>query len=109
MGRMITCIYTGDCSCGHISLVVESYEYSGDGTFRLEINKVENEDGGPVVYVGKRYTLRGMESDNDATVWQLVAGGKTFNFLYDRDADILALLGDKCEKNSVSCILKRSI
>lgn len=108
LGRMVTRIYEGRCSDKHYSLTVESYEHSGDGTFRLEINKTESEDG-PVVYVGKRYTLRGMEGDNDATVWQFVAeGGETFDFLYDGDADALALLGDKCEKSCVSCTLERS-
>lgn len=108
LGRMVTRIYEGRCSDKHYSLTVESYEHSGDGTFRLEINKTESEDG-PVVYVGKRYTLRGVEGDNDATLWQFVAdGGETFDFLYDGDADTLALLGDKCEKSCVSCTLERS-
>lgn len=45
---------------------------------------------------GRRYTLRGTASDNDAVVWQLAGeGGRIWNFLYDdRNLTLTLLDGD---------------
>lgn len=48
---------------------------------------------------GRRYTLRGMAGDENATVWQLVAdNGNTFNFQFEREKNALTLLNNKLER-----------
>lgn len=78
-------------------LTLRSPEHSGDGTFRLEQTYIEAENGKDVSFVteGRRYTLRGIPGDNDATVWQCVADGnkETTDFLVENDSTLL-LLGD---------------
>ena len=104
LGGMITRIYesAGPSEADvRYRLTVENREHSGDGTFRMEITGCKPEDGGcgQSVYSGKRYTLRGTDGDNDATIWQFVAeGGETFNFQYDESEDTLTTLDDKREK-----------
>lgn len=68
-------------------------EHSGDGRFLLRLTYPDSER----VYTGRRYTQRGIPSDNDATVWQLVAddGTSTFNFLYKAGDNTLVPLNDK--------------
>ena len=78
-------------------------EHSGDGTFQLQMTYLEAEDGKDVTfsYTGRRLTLRGIPSDADATVWQLLVDGKekdVFNFLREDD-QTLTLLNKDFEKN----------
>lgn len=83
------------------SLAVHSREHSGDGTFRLVMTYIEAEDGRDVSYAysGRRYTLRGMAGDDNATVWQFVAdNGEIFNFQYDSGGNTLTLLNAEFER-----------
>lgn len=85
----------------HYLLTVRNREYSGDGMFMLITTYLEAENGEDesFEYIGKRYTLRGMANNNDATVWQLKAEeGTIFNFLYDSNENTLTLLNDNLEK-----------
>ena len=64
---------------------------------------LEAEDGKDITfsYTGRRLTLRGIPSDADATVWQLLVDGKekdVFNFLREDD-QTLTLLNKDFEKN----------
>lgn len=82
-------------------LTLHSREHSGDGTFRLVMTYLEAEDGKDMsyAYTGRRYTLRGMAGDENATVWQLVAdNGNTFNFQFEREKNALTLLNNKLER-----------
>lgn len=80
--------------------------HSGDGTFTLQLSAADNPKGkkDAVTYTGKRYTQRGIPSDNDATLWQLVcdeaSGNVIFNFLYDIAENSLLLLDENFEKPS---------
>lgn len=78
-------------------------KHSGDGTFLLRLTYLEAENGKDAVYtyVGRRYTQRGIPSDKDAVVWQLVADRDedVYNFLCDKDAQTLTLLNRDFEKN----------
>lgn len=51
------------------------------------------------IYMGRRYTLRGIPTDNDATVWRLESdnGKNAFNFLYGADGQTLTLLNSHFE------------
>lgn len=112
LGRVIEHVYEGRCTSEsgadmRYTLTVVSREHSGDGTFRMEVADCRNPGGESAVYAGKRYTLRGMEGDDDATVWQFVAeSGERFNFLYDGNEDMLIRLGGRCEKIAGACMLK---
>lgn len=105
-GRMVSRRWEGllpAASCPGIrySLTVHSREHSGDGTFRLVMTYLEAEDGNDMSYAysGRRYTLRGMAGDDNATVWQFVAdNGETFNFQYDNVRNTLTLLNSKFER-----------
>ena len=83
------------------SLTISSREHSGDGTFTLTMTYLEAENGEDrsYTYTGRRFTLRGMAGDENATVWQLVADSDkgTFNFLREDDTT-LTLLNDRLEK-----------
>lgn len=76
--------------------------YSGDGSFLLQVTYLEAEDGKDVtfIYMGRRNTLRGIPSDNDATVWQLIPDGEkvVYNFLCGKDGQTLTLLRNDFEK-----------
>lgn len=81
-----------------IQLTVTSREYSGDGRFRLLVTDLltgeENE------YEGRRFTQRGIPSDDDATVWQLRLDDNDSvisNFLYNSAAYTLTLLNSRYE------------
>lgn len=86
-------------------LTVRNREYSGDGSFWLLLTYLDAEQGEDrsFVYTGKRFTLRGIPNDNNATVWQLVAddGETIFNFLYE-DEKTLIRLNDKFEKSKTN-------
>lgn len=87
------------------SLTIQNKEHSGDGTFTLTMTYIEAENGKDAVfnYKGKRFTQRGDATNNDATVWQLVAdnGEDIFNFLRE-DEKTLTLLNDKFEKSKTN-------
>lgn len=61
--------------------------------------EAENGEDRSYTYTGRRFTLRGMAGDENATVWQLVADSDkgTFNFLREDDTT-LTLLNDRLEK-----------
>lgn len=81
-----------------VKLTIESREHSGDGTFTLERFYSEADACRREVSVrrGRRYTLRGIPENADATVWQLVTeeGNETINLLKGGD-DTLTLLDAK--------------
>lgn len=92
-----------DCPGIRYTLTLRHREHSGDGTFQLQMTYLEAEDGKDVTfsYTGRRLTLRGIPSDADATVWQLLVDGKekdVFNFLREDD-QTLTLLNKDFEKN----------
>ena len=92
-----------DCPGIRYTLTLRHREHSGDGTFQLQMTYLEAEDGKDVTfsYTGRRLTLRGIPSDADATVWQLLVDGKekeVFNFLCEDD-QTLTLLNKDFEKN----------
>ena len=92
-----------DCPGIRYTLTLRHREHSGDGTFQLQMTYLEAEDGKDVTfsYTGRRLTLRGIPSDADATVWQLLVDGKekeVFNFLCEDD-QMLTLLNKDFEKN----------
>ena len=72
--------------------------HSGDGTFTLERFYSEADARRREVSVrrGRRYTLRGIPENADATVWQLVTeeGDETINLLKE-GGDTLTLLDAK--------------
>lgn len=82
----------------YVKLTIESREHSGDGTFTLERFYSEADACRREVSVrrGRRYTLRGIPENADATVWQLVTeeGNETINLLKGGD-DTLTLLDAK--------------
>lgn len=83
------------------SLSIRNWEHSGDGTFLLSLTYKEAENGKDqtVTYEGKRYTLRGMPGNDNATVWQLVPDNEKqiFYFLVE-DGQTLTLLDNKMER-----------
>ena len=71
-------------------LVVKSREYSGDGTFKLTLSEPSGKDGRKEKYKGRRFTLRGMPGDDDATVWQCrTEDGEIFNFQVKNDSTVV--------------------
>lgn len=106
LGNWVEGHYTGvlpaaDCPGIRYRLYVRHREHSGDGQFYLQLTYLEADNGKDAVYtyMGKRYTLRGIPTDNDATVWQFVSdnGESIFNFLYDADGRTLTLLNNRFE------------
>lgn len=106
LGEMQTLTYEGllpcaDCSGVRFDLTIRSRAHSGDGTFSLSQTYLEAEDGKDVTFVanGKRFTLKGMPGNDNATIWQLVSdnGGETTNFLCENDST-LTLLGNDFTK-----------
>ena len=81
-----------------VKLTIESREHSGDGTFTLErfYSEVDACRREVSVRRGRRYTLRGIPENADATVWQLVTeeGDETINLLKE-GGDTLTLLDAK--------------
>lgn len=81
-------------------LTIRNREHSGDGTFKLTLTYKEAESGEErtFTYDGKRFTMRGIPGDDNATVWQCIADGnnQVFNFLRENE-NTLILLNDKCE------------
>lgn len=64
-------------------LVVAHWEHSGDGDFFFTYSPQEDSLKQKTPYEGKRFTLRGIPGDNDATVWQCITYDRKhiFNFL----------------------------
>ncbi len=62
----------------------------------LRLTYIEGEDGKDITFssLGKRYTMRGTATDNNATVWQLKTNNnkETYNFLYNDTKKTLTLL-----------------
>ena len=85
-----------DCPGIKYQLHIRHREHSGDGHFLLRMTYLEAEDGKDAVYnhMGRRYTQRGIPTDPDAVVWQLVTdnGKDAYNFLYDAQKQTLTLL-----------------
>lgn len=85
-------------------LVIRHRAYSGDGRFLLRLTYLEAEDGQDktCTCMGQRYTQRGIPSDNDATVWQLISdlGDETYNFLYNQEGQTLTLLDKDFRRNA---------
>ena len=95
-------------------LYVRHREYSGDGQFLLQLTYMGADNGKDAIYtyMGKRFTLRGIPANNDATVWQLVSdnGENTFNFLYGTNGLTLTLLNNRFEtpKSELDYSLKKA-
>lgn len=85
-----------DCPGIKYQLSIRNREHSGDGYFMLRLTYIEGEDGKDITFtsLGKRYTMRGTATDNNATVWQLKTNNnkETYNFLYDDAKKTLTLL-----------------
>lgn len=106
LGKMLTRTYEGilpaaDCPGIRYTLIIKNREHSGDGTFSLTQTYLEAEDGKDISFssTGKRYTLRGIPDNADATVWELVPDEeeeKTY-LLCDNDST-LTLLGQDFKK-----------
>lgn len=110
LGKMQVHSYEGllpaaSCTGIEYKLTIRSREHSGDGTFRLTLTYKEAENGEDrtFTYNGKRFTLRGIPGNDNATVWQCIAddNNQAFNFLRE-DASTLTLLNDKCERAQTS-------
>lgn len=106
LGNLVEEHYEGvlpaaDCPGIGYQLYVRHREHSGDGQFFLQLTYIEADNGKDAIYTytGRRYTMRGIPADNDATVWQLVSdnGKNVFNFLYGADGQMLTLLNDSFE------------
>lgn len=106
LGQMLIRTYEGmlpaaDCPGIRYTLTIKNREYSGDGTFALTMTYLEAEDGKDVSFssTGKRYTLKGVPGNDNATVWQLVPddGDSNTNLLVDTDST-LTLLGADFKK-----------
>lgn len=107
LGALLTRTYEGvlpAASCPGIryTLTVRHQEHSGDGIFFLTLTYLEAENGEDrsFFYTGKRFTQRGIPTDNNATVWQLVPnnGKERVNFLVESDTT-LTLLNNRFERN----------
>ena len=119
LGNWVEEHYTGvlpaaDCAGIDYQLYVRHREYSGDGQFLLQLTYMGADNGKDAIYtyMGKRFTLRGIPANNDATVWQLVSdnGENTFNFLYGTDGLTLTLLNNRFEtpKSELDYSLKKA-
>ena len=106
LGRMVEEYYAGvllfaGASPAGCLLQVRHREYSGDGQFFMQIacGDTDSSREASRTLIGKRITLRGIPSNNDATVWQFVSDGgePVFNFLYGADGQTLTLLDDDFE------------
>lgn len=106
LGDWVEKHYTGvlpaaDCPGIRYQLHIRHREHSGDGQFYLRLAYLEADNGEDAIYVymGRRYTLRGIPANNDATVWRLVSdnGKNVFNFLYGANGKTLTLLNDRFE------------
>ena len=119
LGNWVEEHYTGvlpaaDCAGIDYQLYVRHREYSGDGQFLLQLTYMGADNGKDAIYtyMGKRFTLRGIPANNDATVWQLVSdnGENTFNFLYGTNGLTLTLLNNRFEtpKSELDYSLKKA-
>lgn len=106
MGSIQTHSYVGllpaaSCQGIEYKLTIRNREHSGNGTFQLTLTYKEAENGEDrtFTYNGKRFTLRGIPGDDNATVWQCITddNNNIFNFLRE-NVNKLTLLNDKCEK-----------
>lgn len=94
------------------TLILRSREHSGDGTFSLTMTYLEadNAKDASHTYQGRRFTLRGMPTDENATVWELVSdtGKEIFYFLDDRQNGLILLDKDRKKIDSkLNYALKR--
>lgn len=115
LGKRQHFVYSGVSSGPEESaytLQIISREHSGDGRFVITHVCTDAKTGSKnqKLYKGKRFTLRGMAGDNDATVWQLISDDEaiTFNFLRKDDHTLILLDKDLKENESVDkVVLKR--
>ena len=93
-----------DSRAVHYNLTITHRQHSGDGRFAMRVADLTM--GKTEEYAGRRFTQRGIPSDNDATVWQLVCGDedRIFNFLYDSKTNCLTLLDSQYELTDVVLI-----
>lgn len=97
LGPVVTSYFASTDSVS-IQLTVTSREYRGDGRFWLLIT--DPLAGEQNEYEGRRFTQRGIPSDNDATVWQLrpdYNDTPIYNFLYNSADSTLTLLNTRYE------------
>lgn len=85
-----------DCQGMKFQLYIRHREHSGDGNFLLRITYLKAENGKDVVrnYMGKRHTLRGIPTNPDAIIWQLLPDNDNsiYNLLYDAKEQRLTFL-----------------
>ncbi|MEG1556405.1 MAG: copper resistance protein NlpE N-terminal domain-containing protein [Bacteroidales bacterium] len=100
LGTMVEQTFEGllpasDCQGIVYSLAIRHCKYSGDGIYALvkTYQKADNGKDKSFSQIGRRFTLRGMEGKQDATVWQLRPDdrGEILNFLVEDDSTILLL------------------
>lgn len=117
LGRMVEEYYAGVLPLAGTSpagclLQVRHREYSGDGQFFMQITcgDADSRRETSRTLMGKRITLRGIPSNNDATVWQFVSDGgePVFNFLYGADGQTLTLLDDDFEIIGTGATLEKT-
>ena len=60
-----------DSRAVHCNLTITHRQHSGDGRFVMRVTDLTM--GKTEEYAGRRFTQRGIPSDNDATVWQLTS------------------------------------
>ena len=93
-----------DCPGIEYRLTIRHREHSGDGSFWLQLTYLEAQNGKNMTYAytGKRITQRGIPSDANAIVWQLVPDQEeyVYNFLCEKDGQLLTLLNGDFERNS---------
>lgn len=92
-----------DCPGIKYQLYIRHRVHSGNGNFLLYLTYLEAENGKDrtYTYMGKRNTLRGTPTDENATVWQLVSDNKeeVYNFLCDKENQTLTLINNNFEKS----------
>lgn len=105
LGRWITGNYKSKDAVSQSKeyrLSVTNRIHSGDGRFILHV--IDQKDGARTEFAGKRFTQRGIPTDADATVWQLVPDSSDtviYNFIYKSDANNLILLNDQYESTDI--------
>ncbi len=103
LGEMQTCVYegvlpaTGSKGTKYF-LTIRSQENSGDGTYSMTTTYIGTDKGKDktVDSKGKRLTQRGIPSDKNATVYQLVPedGSENIFFLAQGDSALVLLSGE---------------
>lgn len=103
LGRMEVRTYVSESGMPQkYRLTIRSREHSGDGHFSLSVTTRPAAGECRVDSCsGRRFTLRGMAGDNNATVWQLIAADKDETIhLLRRNDETLVLLNERLEKSS---------